>query len=307
MKPSAFALSILFSLLIITKEAFSIQPKPKQEQEGNELTLYKLTGYQKETTFAPKGEEFNARLVSGEIKIEKDIPFGETVNFKGEKETLLLDIYSPAGVSVKNRPAILWMHGGGFRYGNDKMQSYIVEMASRFAKRGYICLSINYRLRENPRDDAKGTVKDALEDAMKGLNWLRKNSERLGVNKEKIVIGGGSAGGILGTNFCYREGDASEEWDKSGIVAFINLWGSPDRSWGEFTIDKNDPSTIIVHGTEDASVPFANSTQIVQELNAAGVKNELVTISGAGHTPAKHMDDFEKKIAQFLDDLHIYE
>jgi len=236
------------------------------------------------------------------IKIEKNITFGETINFKGEKETLLLDIYTPINVE-KNRPAILWIHGGGFRYGNDKSQKYIVSMSERFAKRGYVCISINYRVRENPRDDKEGTISDALEDAMKGLNWLRKNAKELGVDRSKIVIGGGSAGGILGTNLCYRDGTKSEKWDKSGIVAFVNLWGSPDASWGEFEIDKNDPPTIVVHGTEDPLVPFKNSEIIIKKLNSLGIKNELVAIEGAGHTPAGHMDDFEKKIAQFLSEV----
>jgi len=238
-----------------------------------------------------------------EVKIEKDIPFGETVNFKGENETLLLDIYTLPKASVKKQPAILWIHGGGFRYGNDKSQRYIVEMAKRFAKRGYICLSINYRVRENPREDITGTISDALEDAMKGLNWLRENSNKLGVDKSRIVIGGGSAGGILGTNLCYREGNESEKWDKSGIVAFVNLWGSPEESWGDFNIDKNDPPTIFVHGTEDALVPYENAVTVVNKLNEAGVKNQLITIEGAGHTPAQHMDSFEKEIASFLSEI----
>jgi acetyl esterase/lipase len=237
------------------------------------------------------------------IKIEKDIAFGETVNFKGEKEILLLDIYSPTQGIEKKRTAILWIHGGGFRYGNDKSQRYIVSMSERFAKRGYVCLSINYRVRENPRDDKEGTITDALEDAMKGLNWLRKNAEELGVDKSKIVIGGGSAGGILGTNLCFKDGTESEKWDKSGIVAFINLWGSPDESWGNFKVDKNDPPTIIVHGTEDPLVPFKNSEELIEKLTTNGIKNELIAIEGAGHTPAGHMDDFEKKIAQFLSEV----
>ena len=235
-----------------------------------------------------------------EIKIEKDIPFGETINNKGEKETLLLDVYAPVKVKDTKRPVILWMHGGGFRYGNDKTQRYIVEMATRFAKRGYVCISINYRLRVNPGKDKTGTINDALEDAMKGLNWIRDNSKKLGIDESKIVIGGGSAGGILGTNFCYRDGSLSKTWDKSGIVAFVNLWGSPDDSWGTFIIDKNDPPMIIVHGTADASVPFVNTERLVKRLNEAGVNYELVALKGAEHTPVRHIDEFEVKIAHFL-------
>lgn len=240
---------------------------------------------------------------SYEFKIEKDIPFGESINLKGEKETLLLDIYSPADEAAKIRPAIMWMHGGGFRIGNDKSQKYIVAMSERFARRGFVCLSINYRVRENPKDDKPGTIADALEDAMKGLNWIRENCEKIGVDKSKIIIGGGSAGGILGNIFCYREGSNEEEWNKSGIVAFVNLWGSPDETWGVYEIDKNDPPMIIVHGTEDEAVPFVNSERIIEKMKKAGLRNELIAIKGAGHTPAQHMDDFEVKIAEFLDEI----
>ncbi|NJN27513.1 MAG: alpha/beta hydrolase [Cyclobacteriaceae bacterium] len=234
------------------------------------------------------------------IKIEKDVPFGETINYKGEREALLLDVYAPTEGVAANRPAIMWMHGGGFRLQHDKSQSYIVEMATRFAKRGYVCLSINYRVREDPKSDKPGTMKDALEDAMKGLNWLREHSNELGVDKSKIVVGGGSAGGILGNHFCYRDSAENEQWDRSGIVAFVNLWGSPDESWGTYLIDKNDPPMIIVHGTEDDLVPYENSLEIVKRLNQADIKNELITIEGAGHTPVGCMDDFEEQIANFL-------
>jgi acetyl esterase/lipase len=89
------------------------------------------------------------------VSIQKDIVFGESVNEKGETEKLKLDIYSPDGDKMKNRPVIVWIHGGGFRPGNDKTQSYIVEMANRFSRKGYVCLSIDYRVRENPRKALK--------------------------------------------------------------------------------------------------------------------------------------------------------
>ena len=234
------------------------------------------------------------------VDIEKDIVFDEVVNHKGETEKLLLDVYTPTGDTEINRPAILWIHGGGFRYGNDKTQSYIVAMANRFARRGYVGVSIDYRVRENPRDDIEGTLSHALEDAMTGLNWLRSNSEKYNIDKNKIVVGGGSAGGMIAVILCYKDGTDSEKWDKSGIIGLINLWGSPDPSWRVSMVDKNDPPTIIVHGTEDPLVPYINSELLMNELDRHKVKYEIIPIEGAGHTPADHMDEFAKKIAQFL-------
>ncbi len=238
-----------------------------------------------------------------DVDIQKDIVFKEVVNHKGENENLSLDVYTPSGDAEINRPAILWIHGGGFRYGNDKTQSYIVSMAERFARRGYVGVSINYRVRENPRDDIEGTLSEALEDAMSGLDWLRDNSDEYNIDRDKIFVGGGSAGGMIAINLCYKDGNGSENWDKSGIIGHINLWGVPDPSLLQARIDGDDPPTIIVHGTEDPLVPFVNSEKLVKELEDQGVEYELIPIEGAGHTPAAHMDDFAVRIARFLYDI----
>jgi len=106
------------------------------------------------------------------------------------------------------RPVILWMHGGGLRKGNDKTQGYIVRVAHEFAQRGYVCVSIDYRVRNNPADDKQGTLTDAMEDAMKGLDWIWQNHEVLKIDKTRIIAGGGSAGGRRATNLCYKDGDS---------------------------------------------------------------------------------------------------
>lgn len=237
------------------------------------------------------------------VLVENNIAFGKTVNNKGEYEDLLLDVYKPIGDNHLDRPVIIWLHGGGFRYGYDKSQRYIVSMATRFAQRGYVSLSINYRVREDPRVDKKGTMADALEDAMKGLEWLRNNHENLGVDIHRIIIAGGSAGGMLAANLCYMDGSDSEPWNKEGIIGFVNLWGSPDKDYTFFRIDQSDPPTIIVHGTADKTRPYESSIQLIKELAKHNVLHELVTIEGAGHTPAIHMDDFVINVSSFLYDL----
>lgn len=258
------------------------------------------TSCQKVINNSPDKKQRYIDTVFDTITIQRNIVFGTSVNEKGVSENLKLDIYSPEEEDIiQNRPVIVWIHGGGFRFGNDKTQSYIVEIANRFARKGYVCLSIDYRLRENPKEDPAGTISDAVEDALRGLDWLRKNSESLKVDVSKIIIGGGSAGGILGCNLCFND-RSNNETDKRGVVGFVNLWGTPDAIWGELEIDKNDPPTIIVHGTEDKLVSYSNSAKLVEKLKANNIKHELITIEGAGHTPVKQMDDFEKKIMGFV-------
>ncbi len=239
-----------------------------------------------------------------QIDLQKNIEFGQVTNFDGKPEKLLLDIYSPQGDTEVNRPVMLLFHGGGFRPGNDKTQSYIVRLATDFAKRGYVCVSVNYRVRIAPKDDPKGTMTDALADAMSGLNWIRSNHKELKVDLNKIIVGGGSAGGMLAVNFCYKDQTSSEKWDKKGIIALVDLWGSPDQSYMFSTIDKLDPPTIIVHGTADKLVSYDNSVQLAKQLETNHVKHELVTLEGGEHTPVKFYDDFAEKIAAFIYNLY---
>ena len=236
-----------FLVFAFIQPAFSFPDKTKQNQEP-ENTRYLNKTFEK-------------------VDIQKDIKFAESVNEKGELENLKLDIYTPQGDEQLNRPVILWIHGGGFRPGNDKSQSYIVELAKRFAMKGYVGLSIDYRIREQPRENTEKTIFDAVEDAGKALLWLRENADKLKIDPSKIIVAGGSAGGILGTNLCLNDNKNIPGVDKSGIIAFVNLWGSPSPEWGEPDVDKNDPPTIIVHGTEDKLVAYSNSEKLKAELD----------------------------------------
>lgn len=240
------------------------------------------------------------------IQIQKDIKFGVSKSFDGKNELLLLDIYSPVGDNIVNRPAIVWIHGGGFRPGTDKSQGYIVKLATEFAKRGYVCFSINYRVRQNPYADKQGTMEDALDDAMAALNWLRNNAVSLDVDKNKIIIGGGSAGGRISVNLCFKEDSVPEHWDKSGIIGLVDLWGTPDETWKMYNLDKYDPPTIIIHGTEDKQVLFELSAKMDKELEAKGVEHILIPIEGEGHTPIENIEKIIDNVSDFLYDILIH-
>lgn len=75
----------------------------------------------------------------------KDIPYGHALDFEGVLDTILLDIYYPDTLidSLRKRPAVMLMHGGGHRTGNKKAQK---RQCRAFAKRGFVAISIGYRL-----------------------------------------------------------------------------------------------------------------------------------------------------------------
>ncbi|MGI9138574.1 MAG: carboxylesterase family protein, partial [Sediminibacterium sp.] len=75
-----------------------------------------------------------------------DIPYGEAINLKGENEKLLLNIFMPPAIdTVKNRPLVIFIHGGGFR-NNNKSSSISNKLGISLGKKGYVVASIDYRL-----------------------------------------------------------------------------------------------------------------------------------------------------------------
>ncbi|MCU0504068.1 MAG: carboxylesterase family protein, partial [Anaerolineae bacterium] len=95
------------------------------------------------------------------ITVESDITFAHSPRPDGELEALRLDLYLPEVDAQTWRPVILWLHGGGFRPGNDKRQSYIVRLATEFAGRGYVGVAVDYRVRADPGPDWTAAVRDA--------------------------------------------------------------------------------------------------------------------------------------------------
>ncbi len=110
-------------------------------------------------------------------------------------------IYTPKNVKGL-RPGMLWIHGGGYILGNLDADEHNVARMS--LNTGCVILSTNYRLApENP-------FPAPVEDCYTSLKWMVENAESLGVDKTKIAVGGGSAGGGLAAGLVIMTRDRGE-------------------------------------------------------------------------------------------------
>jgi len=235
-------------------------------------------------------------VIPQSISMEQDIPFGEVIDHKGNPLELLLDVYLPSAKVKPNGRVIVWVHGGGFR-GGDRRQGYIVKLSRAFAEKGYVCISPEYRLREDPRADFPGTISDAVSDVYLALDWVAGHGKTYGYDPEEIIVGGGSAGGILLNYLCFGQ---NKRKINQRIECFINLWGSPFNEALISGIGKDDPPTLIIHGDQDELVPYPNSEMLAAGLKNAGIYHELHAFEGAGHTPIDQMDRIVGLVAGFL-------
>lgn len=235
------------------------------------------------------------------VEVKPDVLY-RTIQQAGDRppHELRLDIYEPAGDTERARPAVLWIHGGGFRPGNDKRQNYIVRMATDFARRGYVSVSVDYRVRDNPTADLPGTVRDAVEDARAALEWVRLHAGDYGIDANWIAVGGGSAGGITAVNLVALENREAARAGKRGVFAVIDLWGSPSMAGTIEPVNASFPPTVIVHGTKDTTIPYALSEELASALKALGVPHRLHPIPDAGHTPSEHLPSIADVAAAFV-------
>ena len=236
------------------------------------------------------------------VRVESDIGFAQSPRPDGELEALRLDLYLPEDDLPTLRPVIVWLHGGGFRPGNDKGQGYIVTLATEFASLGYVGVAADYRVRADPAADWPAAVRDAVADARLALAWVRANAAAYRMDARHIVLAGGSAGGMVVHNLCHDPG-APVDAARDGIFAAISLWGPPRPEARLFaSVNPRCPPTHFIHGTADALVPYHLSPDFMAELRAAGVAADLLTFEGAPHTPVMHMHEIIAAIAGFLAD-----
>lgn len=138
------------------------------------------------------------------------------------KRKLLLDAFVPTG-NEKSRTAIIIIHGGGWRSGS-RMQHY--PLAQALANKGYVCFTPEYRL------STEALFPAGVYDIKATIRWVKANADAYGIDPEKIVISGFSAGGemaaFMGTtgNMPLFEGTQCNTSFTSNVGAVVDIDGT---------------------------------------------------------------------------------
>ena len=230
-----------------------------------------------------------------------DAPHIEPTRVTTYKETaegeLKLHVFSPAaGTGDTPAPAIVFFFGGGWKSGRTQ-QFY--EQAHFFAERGFVAFSAEYRV----KNQHKTSPFQCVEDGKSAVRWIREHAEELGVDPNRIVASGGSAGGHVAACTGVIEGfDAAGEDAGVGSLPNAMILFNPvlDTTESGFEIgpvgrDRRDeispsehvrpglPPTLIFHGTADKTVPFAHAERFTESMREAGNVCRLEAFEGKGH------------------------
>lgn len=232
-----------------------------------------------------------------DLLAEKLNPTRTVVYKKLPDRELLLHVFEPKGFKAGDkRGCYVIIHGGGWTGGNAKR---MYPFAAHFADKGLVGISIQYRL-HNAK--AGVTVFDCVKDARSAIRYVRSHAAELGIDPQKLIVSGGSAGGHLAaaTAMFDQVNEAGEDASISTVPnALILLFPVIDCSkdgygqakigdrWQELSpvhhVRAGLPPTLTFHGTGDTVTPFAGAKDFHEAMLKAGNQSELVVNEGGVH------------------------
>lgn len=201
-------------------------------------------------------------------------------------------------------PAIVFFHGGGWAYGKP---SEFYTTCIRYAKKGFITFSIQYRLsitEDGIVPNPEITPVECVKDARSALRWVRENAAAFHIDPNKIIAAGQSAGGqmALGTAMFDGINEPSDNLAISPIPNALLLFSSnlnTIEAWCEWLLGERRgeiwsispyhnlrpglPPAIEFHGTEDCQVPFYILNLFKEKTLSLGNYFESVVYEGRGH------------------------
>ncbi|HZL10243.1 MAG TPA: alpha/beta hydrolase [Prolixibacteraceae bacterium] len=200
-----------------------------------------------------------------------------TYAFK-DSQSLDMDVYFPAFDNQSNRALIFYVHGGGFS-GGERNEPGIQVFCKQLARHGYVVSSISYRLTRKGTEtgfgcdcaavDKLNTFNDAVEDLQDATFFMIQNRDKMGIDPQKIIISGSSAGAETVLNAAYQPpycyGLDSGPVSYAGVISMAGAIPDTSRIFKESAI----PS-LLFHGTCDNLVPYATAPHHYCEENQAG-------------------------------------
>lgn len=244
-----------------------------------------------------------AAWLSSEYRVSPNITYKVASNAEQK-----LDVYWRRGKS-EPRPTVIYIHGGGW-VGGSKEASVLA--IAPYLEMGFNAVNVEYRLGRIARAPA------AVEDCRCALRWVVRNAEQYGIDPERLVVTGRSAGGHLSLTTGILSADAGFDAECPGrgspeVAAVVNYYGITDVadlmagepnektytvSWLGSQRDRKEiadsvspihhvrgglPPVLTIHGDADGVVPYSHAVELHKRLEAAGVANQLLTIPGGGH------------------------
>ena len=252
--------------------------------------------------------------------VTTDITYAQVDSWFGHcRRDLKLDLIYPEDGEGKTYPCIVWICGGAWQR-MDKA-AHLAYLGT-LAQEGFVVASVEYRTSN------EGTHPMQLCDIKAAIRYLRAYAKRYRINREKFGVMGESAGGYLScmaaldqdkkldtgeyleyssqvqaacpwypptdaSHFPYDDVEKAAMSSESLLMGF-NVMTHPQEAYENSPVSKVTPDAppfLLIHGTKDSTVPFSQSEELYDALEAAGCDVTLLALDGAEHADLMFFQD----------------
>ena len=240
------------------------------------------------------------------IEIIRDIAYRD-----GDSSAWRLDLAMPVKKTAALRPALVIVHGGGWRGGSKSVDVY-QKMMKDYALKGYVTINVEYRL------IGEAPFPACIEDVKCAVRWLRAHAKDYHVDPNRIGAYGHSAGAHLALMLAMAPKSAELEgdggWDDYSSIVNVAVAGSPPTELGRDVpmaksewwpigyIAADHPPLFLIQGSEDRIVRAELTDEFVEKMKAAGADIKYLRVDEARHGVAynERLELTDPAIEQFF-------
>jgi acetyl esterase/lipase len=232
----------------------------------------------------------------------------------GTHPTQRLDVWRRRHLPAEPAPVLVFVPGGAWVHGSRILQGYA--LMSHLAAKGWVCLSIDYRVAPHHR------WPNHINDVKAAIAWARANVDRFGGDRDFVAVAGCSSGGHLAALAGLTADDpeyqqhlpAGSDTSVDAVVGIYGRYDWEDRSTAErerfvdflervvvnkrqnrhgevfrkaspiAQIHPDAPPFLIVHGSADTVIPVEQARSFVERLRAVSRSPVgFIELPGAGH------------------------
>lgn len=277
-------------------------------------------------------ETIKVEIQAPQYTVDQDVTFAQVDAWYGHvTRDLKMDIIYPED-ATRNYPCIVWICGGAWlRMDVGAHLAYL----SQLARAGFVVASVEYRTSNEVE------FPGALEDIKAGIRYQKAHAKRYHIDTEHFGVMGESAGGHLtamtaltGKEKIYDKGayleyssevQAACPWyvpsdisaipgqelremasSPESLLVGVNVVKDPDKAKAAspvYQVKKDAPPFLLIHGTQDRTVPFEQSELLYDALEKEGVPVDLLALEGADHADlAFFQNEIWERIIKFFRD-----
>lgn len=251
--------------------------------------------------------------VFSSVSVTPDVIYGNNISILTGSPAaydLKMDVYQPVGDALALRPLIILLHTGSFlpavlngQATGSRKDSAIVEMCTRFAKRGYVAVAASYRLGWNPtstdQDVRTGTLLNAvyraIQDAKACVRYFRNNIAVNGntykVNETEIALGGMNTGGYVALAYATLNKVAEIQ-----LTKFVNFSVSPPAPYINQSVSGNFDGTDATTLNTPNNASYSSAVNMV--FNIGGAVGDTTWLEG-GEVPIASMHCYKDPFAPY--------